>query len=179
MILTIQNIPLRFTSMPTPLGTLVVACSPQGLSEIKILPPHTAFTPPAHWVPDAGGLAGETVTQLNAFFNGGLRKFSLPLAPRGTLFQIKLWQALERIPYGTTETYSQVAHRLGLPRGARAVGGGCGANPLPIVVPCHRVVALKGLGGYTGGLEIKQKLLALEQGENRLSNQLLADGNRR
>jgi methylated-DNA-[protein]-cysteine S-methyltransferase len=103
--------------------------------------------------------------QLQAFFDGTCETFTLPLAPAGTPYQRRVWAALAEIPYGQTRTYAAIAAKAG--GSARAVGGANGANPIPIVIPCHRVVGSTGLGGYSGGegLETKRWLLALEQGQ--------------
>lgn len=108
-------------------------------------------------------LLAEARDQLAAYFAGRLTRFDLPLAPAGTVFLRKAWAALQDIPYGTTESYGALARRVG--SAPRAVGGACGANPIPIIIPCHRVLAADGtLGGYsgTGGLATKTRLLALE-----------------
>lgn len=108
-------------------------------------------------------LLREAQAQLDAYFAGSLREFDLPLAPRGTPFQLRVWQALLEIPYGETWSYADVARRLDSPTATRAVGAANGRNPLPIVVPCHRVIGADGsLTGYGGGLEIKRSLLRLE-----------------
>lgn len=104
--------------------------------------------------------------QLREYFAGELRAFSLPVAPEGTAFQQRVWQGLLDIPYGETLTYSQLARAIGCPNGARAVGGACGANPLPIIIPCHRVLAKGGTGGYAYGAEIKKTLLKIENSGN-------------
>ena len=107
----------------------------------------------------------EAVVQLEAYFAGELTDFDLPLEPRGTDFQLATWEALLEIPYGETISYAELARRIGKPAAVRAVGAANGANPLPIVIPCHRVIGSDGrLVGYGGGLEIKRFLLALEQG---------------
>jgi methylated-DNA-[protein]-cysteine S-methyltransferase len=101
--------------------------------------------------------------QLCAYFAGDLRRFDLTLDPRGTEFQQRVWRELETIPFGEIRSYAQVAAAIGAPRAVRAVGAANGANPLPIVVPCHRVIGSGGkLVGYGGGLALKQRLLALE-----------------
>jgi len=103
------------------------------------------------------------VEELERYFRGELKEFTLPLDLRGTEFQKKCWQELLRIPYGKTRTYAQIARAVGSPNACRAVGGANHHNPVAIIVPCHRVVASGGkLGGYGGGLDIKQKLLELE-----------------
>jgi O-6-methylguanine DNA methyltransferase len=112
---------------------------------------------------DAAKLARETARQLEAFFAGRLRQFDLPLDLRGTDFQLRVWRELERIPYGQTRSYLQIAESIGSPKAIRAVGAANGANPIPIVVPCHRVIGSSGkLVGYGGGLPLKKRLLALE-----------------
>lgn len=107
----------------------------------------------------------EAEKQLRAYFAGVLRQFDLPLDLAGTPFQQRVWQELLKIPYGETRSYGQVARDMGAPAAIRAVGAANGANPVPIVVPCHRVVGANGkLTGYGGGLPLKQRLLALERG---------------
>ena len=104
-----------------------------------------------------------TLTQLGEYFSCARREFDLPLDTRGTPFQEAVWAEVARIPYGTTTTYGEVARRIGRPRAARAVGGANGANPLPIIIPCHRVIGAGGsLTGYGAGLAIKAALLQLE-----------------
>jgi methylated-DNA-[protein]-cysteine S-methyltransferase len=101
--------------------------------------------------------------QLSAYFRGELTQFDLPLAPEGTTFQRKVWEELRRIPYGRTVSYGEVARRLGRPNACRAVGLANRRNPIPIVVPCHRVIGADGsLTGYGGGLACKRTLLDLE-----------------
>jgi methylated-DNA-[protein]-cysteine S-methyltransferase len=108
-------------------------------------------------------IATEAVSQLRAYFAGQLRRFDLPLDMRGTDFQLRVWRELERIPYGETRSYLEIAEAIGAPRAVRAVGAANGANPIPIVVPCHRVIGSSGkLVGYGGGLPLKKRLLQLE-----------------
>jgi methylated-DNA-[protein]-cysteine S-methyltransferase len=111
---------------------------------------------------DRTALLAEAERQLAAYFAGRLRRFELPLAPRGSPFERRVWSAMQEIPYGETRSYGELAHAVG--SGPRAVGGACGSNPIPIVVPCHRILARSGLGGYSGagGLRTKTALLALE-----------------
>ncbi len=109
-------------------------------------------------------LLREAERQVASYFAGQLQVFSLPLCTRGTPFQEKVWCALQKIPYGETRTYGELAAMIGQPTAARAVGGANHRNPLAIIIPCHRVVAAHGgLGGYGGGLDKKQWLLALEE----------------
>jgi methylated-DNA-[protein]-cysteine S-methyltransferase len=141
--------------LDTPIGTLWLVADGAGLSSI-------AFDGPSG--SDAGNpLLREAESQLRAYFAGELTRFDLPLSPRGTEFQRRVWDAVALVPYGTTTTYSAVAAELGRPSACRAVGAANGRNPLPIVVPCHRVVGASGaLTGYGGGLERKRALLDLE-----------------
>jgi methylated-DNA-[protein]-cysteine S-methyltransferase len=105
----------------------------------------------------------EAHAQLKAYFNGKLREFSLPLAPDGTEFQMSVWKALCEIPYGTTVSYKEIASAVNNPKAFRAVGNANNKNPIPIFIPCHRVIASDGkLAGYGGGISIKEKLLRLE-----------------
>ena len=108
-------------------------------------------------------IAAEAAHQLRAYFAGELRRFDLPLDMHGTGFQLLVWRELERIPYGETRSYTQIATAIGASRAVRAVGAANGANPIPIVVPCHRVIGASGrLVGYGGGLGLKKRLLELE-----------------
>ena len=105
----------------------------------------------------------DVIAQLDAYFERRLRSFGLTLRPRGTPFQLRVWEALRAIPYGETRSYSEVARGIGKPDAVRAVGAANGANPLPIVVPCHRVLGANGsLTGFGGGLRVKRFLLDLE-----------------
>jgi methylated-DNA-[protein]-cysteine S-methyltransferase len=109
-------------------------------------------------------LLSEAFTQLNQYLSGKRREFELPLRPRGTPFQLKCWAALTQIPYGATASYGEIARRINNPRASRAVGRANNRNPISIFIPCHRVIGADGsLTGYGGGLELKERLLALEQ----------------
>lgn len=102
--------------------------------------------------------------QLIEYFAGERQRFELPLAPKGTAFQQKVWSQLLEIPYGKTKNYKDIAKEVGSPKGFRAVGNANGKNPISIMIPCHRVIAADGtLGGYSGGLDVKRKLLKLEE----------------
>ena len=114
---------------------------------------------------DARGHGDPVARQLDEYFAGARRKFELPLAPAGTDFQKSVWRELVAIPYGETTTYGEIARTLGRPAASRAVGRANGTNPIPIVVPCHRVIGSDGsLVGFGGGLETKRHLLDLERG---------------
>lgn len=139
----------------SPVGALRIVVGDTGLREI-------------HFVeePISGSIAAAcepVVEQLSDYFAGRRRSFELSLDLRGSPFQLRAWAALREIPFGTTRSYADQARAMGSPRAFRAVGSANGANPVPIVVPCHRVVASNGsLGGYSAGLAIKRALLALE-----------------
>lgn len=106
----------------------------------------------------------KTISQISEYLEGKRRDFSIPLRPEGTAFRLRVWNELRRIPYGDTITYKELAERIGSPGACRAVANACGANPLPIIIPCHRVIASGGKsGGYTGGLDIKLSLLEIEK----------------
>ncbi len=149
--------------VPSPVGPLLLGADDDHLRLIW-------FSTPRHPVPrtvsfEAGDNAvlRETGAQLEAYFTGKLRAFDLPLQPVGTPFQREVWSMLAQIPYGQTWSYGDVARRIGKPQAVRAVGAANGRNPLPIVLPCHRVIGADGsLTGFGGGLPTKQFLLMLE-----------------
>ncbi|MFY8053249.1 MAG: methylated-DNA--[protein]-cysteine S-methyltransferase [Armatimonadaceae bacterium] len=113
-------------------------------------------------VPTDNAAALQLVEELNGYFRGELRRFTVPLSPKGTAFQQQVWDALQEIPYGSTTTYGALAKLLGNAGAMRAVGAANGANPIWLLIPCHRVVGSKGLHGYAGGLERKAWLLRHE-----------------
>lgn len=146
----------------TPIGMLMVAGDGNALMRIDL--PETCHPQPIpdDWQRNREKLAATRV-QFDAYFAGELLDFDLPLAPTGTPFQISVWQALRDIEYGETISYAELARRIGNPRAVRAVGMANGANPLSIIVPCHRVIGADGsLTGYGGGLPAKKFLLELE-----------------
>jgi methylated-DNA-[protein]-cysteine S-methyltransferase len=118
-----------------------------------------------HAGPKAEKILRQALTQLESYCLGKLDEFSCPLdlEGRGAPFEAKVWRALRSIPYGTTRSYGEVARALGRPRAARAVGRACGTNPIPVIIPCHRVVGSSGLGGFGCGLPMKRRLLAVER----------------
>ena len=153
----------HYTHMHSPVGPLLLAADDGGLMLIEFESPRHPATRGNDWREGSNDVLTEARTQLDAYFNGGRRVFDLPLSPRGTPFQREVWQALQRIGYGETISYAQLATWIGKPRAMRAVGAANGRNPLPIVVPCHRVIGADGsLTGFGGGLPTKQFLLALE-----------------
>lgn len=152
-----------FTQIESPLGPLLLSSNDAGLREIQFVNGrHSAHVEP-EWQENAAALK-EPVRQLRAYFAGELKDFDLPLAPKGTEFQQNVWAELCSIPYGETISYGELARRIGNPNASRAVGLANGSNPIPIIIPCHRVIGANGkLTGYGGGLPIKEKLLALEK----------------
>lgn len=146
--------------LTTPLGWLLLTESNQQLTEIQLFP----TTPPSVSGAPASGVLREAAQQLNEYFCGRRRTFTLPYVATGTPWQKKVWQALTEIPYGETCSYRQIAERVGNPNAARAVGMANKCNPLPILIPCHRVIGADGsLTGYALGLPVKEHLLQMEQ----------------
>jgi len=159
----------------TPAGTLTVTATGEAIVRIDFgdvqptgadhrdapAADPAAYAPVA---PRAAALLERAARELKEYFAGTRRDFTLPLAPAGTPFQLQVWRALRAIPYGETRTYGQIAAAVGRPKASRAVGGANNRNPLPIVIPCHRVIGSNGqLTGYAGGLETKRLLLRLER----------------
>lgn len=151
------------TSIDSPVGPLFLAASDAGLHVIEF---HRSRHPARRqhdWRQGAHRWLDETAGQLAEYFAGHRHRFDLPLAPQGTPFQRDVWQALAGIEYGRTESYAGLARRIGRPGASRAVGAANGRNPLPIVLPCHRVIGTNGsLTGFGGGLPVKRFLLELE-----------------
>ena len=148
----------RTNAISTPFGAATCRLDAEGaLVELKLAPAHGEVIQPLT------ATAAAVRQQLAEYFAGTRREFTLPLNPEGTEFQRRVWDELTRIPYGTTISYSELARRLGDPAAVRAVGRANGANPLWIIIPCHRVIGADGsLTGYAGGLEVKRSLLELE-----------------
>jgi methylated-DNA-[protein]-cysteine S-methyltransferase len=155
---------MRYSVIASPVGPLFLAADGAGLRLIEFDRPRHPARRDSDWQPgDGDAILRETSAQLTDYFAGTRRTFDLPLAPRGTDFQLDVWQALRAIPYGETISYAQLAMRIGKPSAMRAVGAANGRNPLPIVVPCHRVIGADGtLTGFGGGLPTKHFLLTLE-----------------
>ncbi|MBI1740661.1 MAG: methylated-DNA--[protein]-cysteine S-methyltransferase [Acidobacteriales bacterium] len=154
---------IYFTRTSSPVGPLLLALSSRGLLKIEFDRGQPAEGDNQTWIESAGTLQ-PWLRELNGYFSGQRREFSLPLDLRGTDFQLQCWRALLEIPYGETRTYRDIAQAIAHPHAFRAVGMSNNRNPIAIVVPCHRVIASDGsLCGYGGGLDIKRKLLDLEQ----------------
>ncbi|QCO68164.1 methylated-DNA--[protein]-cysteine S-methyltransferase [Luteimonas yindakuii] len=154
---------VHYTHVDSPVGLLLLAASDAGLHAIGFPENRHPVRMGVDWREGTHPLIEEARRQLAAYFAGERRYFDLPLAPHGTPFQRSVWQALADIPYGVTASYAELATRVGRPGAARAVGAANGRNPLPIVLPCHRVIGAGGdLTGFGGGLPTKRYLLALE-----------------
>ncbi len=152
----------RYDVFDTPIGPLLLAGCQEYLRLVGFSKGTHARNPQAHWRHDSAAFA-LAKTQLAEYFDGRRQTFNLPLKPEGTEFQMKAWAALQKIPYGETRTYGQQAEMIGNPKASRAVGGANNANPIPIIIPCHRVIGAGGaLTGFGGGLETKSFLLTLE-----------------
>jgi methylated-DNA-[protein]-cysteine S-methyltransferase len=159
---------ITYTYYDSPLGRTLLAADERGLRLVSFAAGKRPERPGSDWRKDAAPLQ-EAIRQLRAYFAGELREFDLPLSLIGTDFQLRVWEMLQTIPYGETTSYGQLARRLGNPNASRAVGLANGSNPIPIVVPCHRVIGNNGsLVGYGGGLSNKKALLALESRQGRL-----------
>ena len=152
-----------YSLLPSPVGNLLLAGDQNGLKQIHFQDGPHPKDPDPTWVENRRFFT-EVIKQLNTYFKGRSTTFTLLLAPEGTPFQHKVWNALRRIPYGQTVSYGDIARRIDNPNASRAVGAANGQNPISIIVPCHRVIGQSGdLVGYGGGLPIKRALLALER----------------
>jgi methylated-DNA-[protein]-cysteine S-methyltransferase len=153
---------LSFTYLETPIGRLLLAGDGEALHFLSFPGGSKAFSPKPGWQREDSPFT-EAKRQLAAYFSGGLRQFDLPLALSGTAFQNQVWSTLRTIPFGETRSYAWLAREIGAPKACRAVGAANGANPLPIILPCHRVIGSSGaLTGFGGGIETKKHLLEHE-----------------
>jgi len=147
----------------SPIGKLTLASNGEAITQVE-------FEGSRHPLPEHPRGDDKVLKQarkeLDAYFAGKLKTFTVPVAPAGTEFQKKAWKALQKIPYGATRSYGQQARAIGAPQASRAVGAANGRNPIPVIIPCHRVIGANGsLTGFGGGMERKKFLLDLEQGE--------------
>jgi len=150
----------------SPVGPLFLAASPKGLVRLEFEARVQNINTRTIQLQDSRKVLAPYLDELNEYFAGRRREFSIPLDLRGTEFQLKCWRALLDIPYGETRSYRDLAQAIGHPQAFRAVGMSNNRNPVAIIVPCHRVIAADGsLCGYGGGLDIKRKLLALESAD--------------
>lgn len=155
---------LHARALPSPIGLLRLVVDDDGrLRQLDLPGDGTGRDTPSAPRHKRGDCCDRVARQLEQYFDGARREFDLDLLPAGTPFQLAAWQALQAIPFGQTRTYQQQAAAIGRPKAMRAVGAANGRNPLPIVVPCHRVLPSGGgIGQYRGGTDAKQRLLSLE-----------------
>ena len=153
---------MSYTTMKSPIGPLTLAGDEGGLRLVHFATGRRPASLRREWIEDRAPFK-EVMRQLDSYFAGKLQDFDLPLVLDGTEFQLLVWRHLRKIPYGETVSYGQLARQIGSPDAARAVGLANGSNPIPIIIPCHRVIGSNGdLTGFGGGLPVKKKLLALE-----------------
>jgi methylated-DNA-[protein]-cysteine S-methyltransferase len=161
---------MNYANLETPIGTLLIAGDVDTIRLIGFPKNGKAQKPEPDWKQSSRGAVGEAMRQLKEYFAGRRSEFDLPLAPEGTEFQRNVWKRLQEIPYGETISYGELAKRIGNPNASRAVGAANGSNPIPIVIPCHRVIGANGkLTGFGGGLPTKEALLSLEAKQLRLA----------
>ena len=154
---------ITYQRIDSPVGSLLLASGDDGLRLIEFEAPWHPAVVDRHWREGDDAVLQRTRTQLQEYFAGTRREFDLPLAPHGTAFQMQCWRTLALIPWGQTWSYGQMARHMGQASAMRAVGAANGRNPLPIVLPCHRVIGADGsLTGFGGGLPTKRFLLELE-----------------
>lgn len=155
---------MQYGYVESPIGDILIAGDKDGLKAIGFPAGKGRLEPQPGWVKDDDYIA-EARRQFNEYFAGERKVFDLKLSPHGTAFQLEVLRALQEIPYGETRSYQDIAEHVGRPKAVRAVGAANGRNPLPIVIPCHRVIGSNGsLTGFGGGLPAKRFLLDLEQG---------------
>jgi methylated-DNA-[protein]-cysteine S-methyltransferase len=155
----IQSYYCYYTS---PVGKLLLAGDELGLSRIQFESDNQPASPESNWQKNSIQFQ-QTIIQLDQYFNKSRKTFNLKLNPKGTDFQQQVWSELQNIEYGQTNSYLDIAEKIGNPKASRAVGMANNKNPIPIIIPCHRVIGKNGsLVGFAGGLSVKQKLLELE-----------------
>jgi methylated-DNA-[protein]-cysteine S-methyltransferase len=160
--------PVYYSWFASPIGCLLLAGSSAGLRLVSFAAGKRARSVDPKWQLDSSAFL-EVVDQLQSYFAGERTNFDLPLLLEGTDFQKKVWTALQQIPYGETISYKKLAETVGSPKAVRAVGAANGANPIPIIIPCHRVIGHDGsLTGFGGGLALKKQLLELESHQLKL-----------
>ena len=154
---------IHYCVIASPVGKLLLTASGKHLTRLSFQNGKQPVKPDPAWIYNQQPFH-ETIEQLNAYFSGKRKAFTIKAAPAGTPFQQQVWETLKTIPYGKTVSYGEIAQAIGKPQASRAVGAANGKNPISIIFPCHRVIGSTGnLVGYGGGLSIKEKLLALEQ----------------
>lgn len=166
---------MYFDLFDSPFGKVHILVDELGLRQLSLSLNQHPFEYSQEWEHDPARLA-EFKRQILAFLEGKLHTVTLPLAPEGTAFQHQVWNAVKQIPYGETRSYADIANAIGNPHAYRAVGMANNVNPLPLIIPCHRVIGINGaLTGYRYGLVMKKKLLQMEE-DNRLVEPLVKTG---
>lgn len=161
--MTLRPAKVLTTLVDSPVGPLFLAADEAGLRAIEFRDNRHPVKRDGEWIEGDNAVLRKAAQQLGEYFAAKRRDFDLPLSPHGTQFQRSVWKTLATIPYGETISYAELAQRVGKPSASRAVGAANGRNPLPIVLPCHRVIGADGsLTGFGGGLPTKQYLLKLE-----------------
>lgn len=159
---------IYWASYPSPVGALLIAGGLKGITDLEIngeVLKFLAALEDRYGVrpQETPGIFEKAFGELDLYFSGKPMEFTVPLDMNGTEFERRVWKEISLIPWGMSSSYGVIAQRAGSPGGARAAGGACGKNPVPIIVPCHRVLKSGNtIGGYTGGLEVKRKLLQIE-----------------
>jgi methylated-DNA-[protein]-cysteine S-methyltransferase len=161
---------MYYCYLATPIGVVLRAGDDEALALVSVPEGSMRRDPDDNWIYNEKPFAAAR-QQLTEYFAGERQEFDLPLKLRGTEFQLSVLDALQKIPYGETMSYSDIAQRIGRPKAVRAVGAANGRNPIPIIVPCHRVIGSHGdLTGFGGGLETKEALLRLEAEHSQFPN---------
>ncbi|MBN1783337.1 MAG: methylated-DNA--[protein]-cysteine S-methyltransferase [Alphaproteobacteria bacterium] len=154
---------MNYTLISSPIGTLLLNGDEKGLRGLSIICKNRKIHIPQKWTKNDSFFEKER-QELEDYFKGKQTKLNSNLQIEGTSFQKSVWHALQKIPYGKTASYKEIAEKINNPRAVRAVGMACNKNPIALLIPCHRIVGSNGkLGGFAGGLEIKKFLLNLEQ----------------
>ncbi len=161
---------MYYSYLPTPIGDLLLAGDEEALTLVGFPEGSMRKEPEQDWIYSDKPFV-EVCKQLTEYFAGTRHHFDVPLKPHGTEFQLKVLDELSKIPYGTTCSYAEIAERIGQPKAMRAVGAANGRNPIPVIIPCHRVIGSSGdLTGFGGGLAAKEALLRLEMEHSRFPN---------
>ncbi len=155
---------LKYSQIPnTPIGNIVIISEREKIIEIVLKNSLEKETPTQKFQKNP-----QITKQIQEYLSGKRKQFKLKYSPEGTEFEKAVWHEITKIPYGEIRTYKQVASAIGKPKALRAVGNALSKNPIPLIIPCHRVVASQGWGGYSSGINIKKKLLTLESGQQSL-----------
>jgi methylated-DNA-[protein]-cysteine S-methyltransferase len=153
---------MYYATLSSPIGNILLSGDKNGLHGLNIILENRKIEIPENWIKNDNFFT-EEIQSLQNYFKGIPQNFSTKLKIAGTPFQKAVWRTMQTIPYGTTQTYKDIAIKIGNPKAVRAVGMACNKNPIAIIIPCHRVIGTNSLGGFAGGLEMKKSLLKLEK----------------